>query len=89
MIFPFFPPQPKISLQGDLRLSKWELQSNWLSTNSLEDGKVQSKLERYGPIFIFLHNPQLMRIEIEIGELSFKHKGLIDDMFGVICGLKW
>ena len=53
-----------------------------------DDGKVESKLEGYGPVFFLLYDLELMRVEVEVGEVSLKQEGVRDDVLGVVGGLK-
>lgn len=88
MIFPLLGFGPEISVKGDFGVPKREFKTNWLTIRTLKDSKVKSKLEWYGSGLVFLHDSQLLRMKIEVGELSFKDEGVTDDMFSVVGGLK-
>jgi len=88
MSFPFLASWPEISLQFNLRLSVAKLKANDLSMQILNECKVESELERNGSILIFLNDLELMREEIEIGELSLKKEGVCDDVVSIVSCLQ-
>ena len=65
-----------------------KLKANDLSMQILNECKVESELERNGSILIFLNDLELMREEIEIGELSLKKEGVCDDVVSIVSCLQ-
>ena len=65
-----------------------KLKANDLSMQILNECKVESELKRNGSILIFLNDLELMREEIEIGELSLKKEGVCDDVVSIVSCLQ-
>jgi hypothetical protein len=86
--FPFLIPEPEISLESDAGLSEAELQANRFSVFSLEEGKIESELEWYGPMFVLLDESEFVGVEEKVGELSLDHEGVRNKVFGVVGGLQ-